>query len=99
MSVDKNSAHKFKETFLQHVEKEGYSRDVYIVDETEIGKTLTESYAMLVRVYEDQALCLKRLCEWFNPFRKGRESVSDNHRRERQVTFVNDEDIEKVIID
>ncbi|GFY78833.1 jerky protein homolog [Trichonephila inaurata madagascariensis] len=34
----KNSAHKFKVTFLQHVEEEGYSRDdVYNVDETGVN--------------------------------------------------------------
>ncbi|GFT95421.1 jerky protein homolog-like [Trichonephila clavipes] len=42
LSGDKNSAHKFKETFLQSVEEDGYSRDdVYNVDQTEVNwKTL-----------------------------------------------------------
>ncbi|GFY55023.1 jerky-like protein [Trichonephila inaurata madagascariensis] len=35
---DNNSAHKFKETVLQHVEEEGYPRDdVYNVDETGVN--------------------------------------------------------------
>ncbi|GFW74353.1 jerky-like protein [Trichonephila clavipes] len=35
---DMNSAHKLKETFLQYVEEEGYSRDdVYNVDETGVN--------------------------------------------------------------
>ncbi|GFX51357.1 jerky protein homolog-like [Trichonephila clavipes] len=38
LSGDKNSAHKFKETLLQSVEGEGYSRDeVYKVDETGVN--------------------------------------------------------------
>ncbi|GFY46687.1 jerky-like protein [Trichonephila inaurata madagascariensis] len=38
LSGGKNSAHKFKETFLQHVEEEGYSRDdAYIIDETRVN--------------------------------------------------------------
>ncbi|GFV41207.1 jerky protein homolog-like [Trichonephila clavipes] len=38
LSGDKSCAHKFKETFLQSVEKEGYSTDdVYNVDETGIN--------------------------------------------------------------
>ncbi|GFS66899.1 jerky-like protein [Trichonephila inaurata madagascariensis] len=38
LSGDKNSAHKFKETFLQHVEGEGYSRDdIYDVNETGVN--------------------------------------------------------------
>ncbi|GFW23045.1 jerky-like protein [Trichonephila clavipes] len=38
LSGDKNSANKFKETFLQHVEEEGYFRDdIYNVDETGVN--------------------------------------------------------------
>ncbi|GFY50029.1 jerky-like protein [Trichonephila inaurata madagascariensis] len=38
LSGHKNSAHQFKETFLQSVEEEGYSRDdVYNVDETGVN--------------------------------------------------------------
>ncbi|GFW15747.1 jerky-like protein [Trichonephila clavipes] len=34
LSGDKNSAHKFREIFLQHVKEDGYSRDdVYNIDE------------------------------------------------------------------
>ncbi|GFS49753.1 hypothetical protein TNCV_4344471 [Trichonephila clavipes] len=39
-------------------------------------KTLKESYAMLVRVYEDQALSMKCVYKWFARFPKGRENVS-----------------------
>ncbi|GFS58002.1 jerky-like protein [Trichonephila inaurata madagascariensis] len=38
LSGDKNSAHKFKETFLQSVEEESFSRDdVYNVDKTGVN--------------------------------------------------------------
>ncbi|GFV82258.1 jerky protein homolog-like [Trichonephila clavipes] len=36
-SGDNNYVHNFKKTFLHHVEEEGFSRDVYKVDETEIN--------------------------------------------------------------
>ncbi|GFT39262.1 uncharacterized protein TNCV_2421921 [Trichonephila clavipes] len=58
--------------------------------------TPPETYSMLVRVYEDQALSTKCVYESFTRFREGRESVSDNPRRERPVTFLSDENIEKV---
>ncbi|GFU29077.1 histone-lysine N-methyltransferase SETMAR [Trichonephila clavipes] len=51
---------------------------------------------MLVGVYEDQALSLRSVYEWFARFREGRESVSDNSRRERPATSVSDENIAKI---
>ncbi|GFX93915.1 uncharacterized protein TNCV_3412781 [Trichonephila clavipes] len=51
---------------------------------------------MLIRVYEDQSLSMKRVYEWFARFREGRESVSDNHRSGRLVTSISDENIEKM---
>ncbi|GFT14431.1 jerky-like protein [Trichonephila clavipes] len=46
LSGDKNSTNKFKETFLQHVEEKGYSRDdAYNVDETGVNwKARQESH-------------------------------------------------------
>ncbi|GFX20733.1 hypothetical protein TNCV_77901 [Trichonephila clavipes] len=35
-----------------------------------LGKTPKETYEMLVRVYEDQALFMKCMYEWFTRFRK-----------------------------
>ncbi|GFV66380.1 protein GVQW3 [Trichonephila clavipes] len=61
-----------------------------------LGKTPTESYSILIRIYEDQTLSMKCMYEWFTRFREGRESVSDNLRSERPVTSVRDENIEKV---
>ncbi|GFY00829.1 hypothetical protein TNCV_2142211 [Trichonephila clavipes] len=50
---------------------------------------------MMVRVYEDQALSMKFVYEWFARFREGCERVSDNPRRGRLETSVSDENIEK----
>ncbi|GFV02931.1 hypothetical protein TNCV_2743941 [Trichonephila clavipes] len=59
-------------------------------------KTSTKTYSMLVRVYEDHTLSIKRVYEWITRFRKIRESVSDKPRRKIPVTSINDENIEKM---
>ncbi|GFW30025.1 uncharacterized protein TNCV_1593431 [Trichonephila clavipes] len=61
-----------------------------------LGKTPTETYSMLVRVCEDQALSIKCVYGWCACFWKGRESVFDNPRSERLAISVSDENIEKV---
>ncbi|GFY12446.1 protein GVQW3 [Trichonephila clavipes] len=61
-----------------------------------IGKALTETYSMLACVYEDQALSMKSVYEWFARFREGRESVSDNPHSKRPATSIRDENIYKV---
>ncbi|GFU29032.1 uncharacterized protein TNCV_471421 [Trichonephila clavipes] len=48
-----------------------------------------------MRVYEDQALFMKCVYEWFARFRESRESVSDNPRERRPVTSVSVGNIEK----
>ncbi|GFW17630.1 HTH_48 domain-containing protein [Trichonephila clavipes] len=55
-----------------------------------------ETYSMLVRVYDDQALSMKYVYEWFACFREGRESVSENPRSESPSTAASYENIEKV---
>ncbi|GFV94957.1 hypothetical protein TNCV_1029551 [Trichonephila clavipes] len=50
---------------------------------------------MLVRVYEDQSLSMKRVYQWCTRFREGRESVSENPRSERPAAFVSDEKLKK----
>ncbi|GFW39939.1 hypothetical protein TNCV_5116221 [Trichonephila clavipes] len=42
-----------------------------------LGKTPKETFVMLVRVYEDQALSMKCGYKWLARFEGGRESVSD----------------------
>ncbi|GFT15033.1 hypothetical protein TNCV_4316151 [Trichonephila clavipes] len=61
-------------------------------------KAPKEIYVMLVRVYEDQALCVK--CEYENEYEKflksrKRESVSDNPRSGRLATSISDKNIER----
>ncbi|GFW03746.1 uncharacterized protein TNCV_2538571 [Trichonephila clavipes] len=78
-------------TFLSIAEKEPYGDSVPI-----LGKTPKETYSMLVCVYEDQALSMKCVYEWFARFREDRVNASDNPRGERLLTSVNDESIEKM---
>ncbi|GFT76086.1 hypothetical protein TNCV_1255651 [Trichonephila clavipes] len=59
------------------------------------GKTPKETYAMLVRVHEDQALYMKCVYEWLAHFREGSESVSDKICSGRPGTSVSDKSIKK----
>ncbi|GFW51288.1 hypothetical protein TNCV_3254171 [Trichonephila clavipes] len=59
----------------------------------DLGKSPTETYSMLVHVYEHQTLSMKRVCEWFARFREGRKSVSVTPGSGRPVTSSNDENI------
>ncbi|GFV89251.1 transposable element Tcb1 transposase [Trichonephila clavipes] len=61
----------------------------------ELSKTPKETYAMMVRVYEDQALSVKCVYEWFTRFQEGMQSVSDNPYSRRLAISVSDENIEK----
>ncbi|GFW81891.1 hypothetical protein TNCV_2885651 [Trichonephila clavipes] len=61
-----------------------------------LGKTLKETYVILVRVQEDQALCMKCTYECFVCFREGQESVSDKTRCGRSETSISVENIEKM---
>ncbi|GFV34244.1 uncharacterized protein TNCV_1775891 [Trichonephila clavipes] len=61
-----------------------------------LGKGPTETYSMLVCVYEDLALFMKYVYEWLIRFREGRESVSDIPRCKRLSTSIRDKNIEKV---
>ncbi|GFW15984.1 hypothetical protein TNCV_4432571 [Trichonephila clavipes] len=58
-------------------------KDQFKVFSLKLGKKPKETNAMLVRVYEDQALSMKYVYEWFTRFRDGRENVLDNPRSER----------------
>ncbi|GFY25975.1 transposable element Tcb2 transposase [Trichonephila clavipes] len=55
-----------------------------------LGKTQKETYALLVRVYEDQAMSMKCMYEWLSRFREDRERVSGNPRNEKSGTSVSD---------
>ncbi|GFX63790.1 hypothetical protein TNCV_5032611 [Trichonephila clavipes] len=51
-----------------------------------LDKTPKETYVVLVRVYDDQALSMKRVYELFTYFRKGQESVFDTPLAEDRRT-------------
>ncbi|GFT74395.1 hypothetical protein TNCV_539341 [Trichonephila clavipes] len=55
-----------------------------------LGKVLTETYSMLVRFYEDEALSMKCEYEWFTHVREDRESLSDHPRSGRHATSISD---------
>ncbi|GFX21895.1 hypothetical protein TNCV_2311731 [Trichonephila clavipes] len=61
-----------------------------LICSSELGKTLKETYAILVRVHEDQALSMKCVYQWYTRFREGRESVSDKTRSGKPVTLTKD---------
>ncbi|GFV56777.1 hypothetical protein TNCV_153191 [Trichonephila clavipes] len=61
-----------------------------------LGKPPTETYWILLCVYEGQVLSMKCVYVWFTRFREGRESVSDNFRSKRPATSVSDENMEKL---
>ncbi|GFT67228.1 uncharacterized protein TNCV_783701 [Trichonephila clavipes] len=61
-----------------------------------LGKTLKETYAMLVCIHEYQALSMKCLLQWLARFQEDGEKVSDKTHSERPATSVSDESIEKV---
>ncbi|GFV33599.1 hypothetical protein TNCV_4567141 [Trichonephila clavipes] len=46
-------------------------------------------------VYEDQALFIEYVYEWFGSFREGWESISDKHRSGRPVTTVGKKKLKK----
>ncbi len=45
-----------------------------------LGKTATETYKMLQKVYGETAVTNKNVFEWFGRFREGNESLEDNER-------------------
>ncbi|GFY17704.1 hypothetical protein TNCV_1074391 [Trichonephila clavipes] len=62
----------------------------------ELGKIRKETYAILVRIHEDQALFFLEVCvRVIHPYSRIPESVSDETRSGRPVTSVSNENIEK----
>ncbi|GFV83925.1 hypothetical protein TNCV_1479271 [Trichonephila clavipes] len=90
--------HKKRNMFVRSQLKIGTEQDEQKINLKlwfKLGKKAKETYAMLVRVYEDKALSIKFVYEWFATFREGRQSVSDNPRSRRLATSVSDENIER----
>jgi len=61
-----------------------------------LGKTATETHAMLVQVYRTDAVSRKCVYDWFKHFREGKEPVDDEPLSGRPSTSVTTDNIERV---
>ena len=51
-----------------------------------LGKTTSESFALLQQVYKEETMSRARAFEWHKRFREGREECEDDQRSGRPVT-------------
>jgi len=61
-----------------------------------LGKSVTETYELLKKVYGDECLSRTQVFEWFKRFKEGREEIGDDQRPRRPSTSKTDANIEKV---
>ena len=61
-----------------------------------LGKSATETYSLLKKVYGDECLSHTQVFEWFKRFKKGREEIGDDQRSSHPSTSKTDTNIEKV---
>ena len=61
-----------------------------------LGKSATETYDMLKKVYGEQCLSHTQVFEWFKRFKEGKEEIGDDQRPGRPSTSKTDASIEKV---
>lgn len=61
-----------------------------------LGKSATETYEMIKKVYGEDAMSRSRVFEWFARFKAGRESTEDDERTGRPRSSRMDENIERV---
>ncbi|GBM27494.1 Putative uncharacterized protein FLJ37770 [Araneus ventricosus] len=61
-----------------------------------LGKTVTETHEMLLKVYGVDAGSKKCVFEWFKCFRDGKEDVKDEPRSGRPPTSTTPDNIERV---
>ena len=61
-----------------------------------LGKSTTEMYDLLKKVYGDECLSRTQVFEWFKRFKEGREEIGDNQRPGHPSTSKTDANIEKV---
>jgi hypothetical protein len=52
----------------------------------ELGKSATETYDLLKKVYGDECLSRTQVFEWFKRFKEGREEIGDDQRPGRPST-------------
>jgi len=51
-----------------------------------LGKSDTETYNLLKKVYGDECLSRSQAFEWFKRFKEGREEIGDDQRSGRPST-------------
>ena len=61
-----------------------------------LGKSVTEAYNLLKKVYGDERLSRTQVFEWFKRFKGGREKNGDDQRPGHPSTSKTDANIEKV---
>jgi len=61
-----------------------------------LGKSATEMYDLLKKVYGDKCLSCTQVFEWFKRFKEGREEIRDDQHPSRPSTSKTDTNIEKV---
>lgn len=61
-----------------------------------LGKSPTETFAMLREAFEEHSLNRTQVFEWYARFKAGRTSLEDDHRSGRPSTSKTDENVEKI---
>jgi len=62
----------------------------------QLGKSGTETYDLLKKVYGDECPSRTQVFEWFKRFKEGREEIGDDQGPGRPITLKTDANIEKV---
>ena len=78
---------------LRHKIRNGIEQRANII---KLGKTRTETYQMLKKVYGDNCLCRSRIHEWSKRFQEEREALENDERSGRPRNVVNEENAEIV---
>ena len=60
-----------------------------------LGKSTTETYHLLKKVYGDECLSRTQVFEWFKRFKEGREEIGDDQCPGRPSTSKTEANIEK----
>jgi hypothetical protein len=61
-----------------------------------LGKSATETYDLLKKVYGDECLSRTQVFEWFKRFKEWRKEIGDDQRPARPSTSKTDANVEKV---
>jgi len=61
-----------------------------------LGKSTTQTYDLLKKVYGDECPSLTQVFEWFKRFKEGRKEIGDDQRPGHRSTSETDGNIEKV---